>query len=103
MKFGLGDTTLAAIREIFARHPSVREAFVFGSRALGKETPRSDVDIALAGDIDALEAEGITLELEELPVPVKFDLQVIANIHNQALREHIARVGLSLYLRPERA
>ena len=99
MNFGLTDTTLAAIREILARHPSVHKAFVFGSRALGRETVQSDVDIALAGEIDALEAEGIALELEELPVAVKFDLQVIADIHNPSLSEHIARAGQLLYLR----
>ena len=97
MNFGLKDSILVGIREVLARHPTVKEAFVFGSRALGKETSRSDIDIALRGDVDAMEAEGITLELEELPVPVKFDLQVIGLIQNQSLREHISRAGKKLY------
>jgi len=103
MNFGIKETTLDSIREILARHPSVSEAFVFGSRALGRETPRSDIDIALAGEVDALEAEGITLELEELPVAAKFDLHVISEIQNPALREHITRVGRKLYAAPKPA
>ncbi len=99
LSFGLSETTLAAIRAVLARHPDVQEAIVFGSRALGREHPRSDVDIALRGGLSALEAEGIALELEELPVPVRFDVQSLNAIHHRQLREHIARVGQVLYAR----
>lgn len=99
MKFGLPETTLASIREVLARHPAVQEAVVFGSRALGREHARSDVDIALRGPLPTLEAEGIALELEELPVAVQFDVQRLDAIHHRGLREHIARVGQVLYSR----
>ena len=97
MNFGLSESALHLICSVLSRHNSVSEAFVFGSRALGRETPRSDIDIALVGKVDALEAEGITLELDELPIAAKFDLHVIAEIQNPALRDHIARVGRKLY------
>ena len=99
MNFGLSETTVAAVRSVLARHPAVQEAIVFGSRALGREHPRSDVDIALRGQLPPLEAEDIALELEDLPVPVQFDVQSLDAIRHRGLREHIARVGQVLYSR----
>lgn len=99
MNFGLSETAVAAIRTILARHSSVQEAIVFGSRALGREHSRSDVDIALRGHLPPLEAESIALELEELPVPVQFDVHSLDAIRHRALREHIAPVGQVLYSR----
>ncbi len=99
MNFGLSEATVTAIRGVMARHPSVQEAIVFGSRALGREDQRSDVDIALRGQLAPLEAEGIALELEELPVPVQFDVQSLNAIRHRGLCEHIARVGQVLYSR----
>ncbi len=99
MSFGLSEATVAAIRGVMERHPDVQEAIVFGSRALGREHARSDVDIALRGQLPPLEAEGIALELEELPVPVRFDVQSLDAIRHDGLREHIARIGQVLYSR----
>jgi uncharacterized protein len=99
MSFGLSDTALASIRNVIARHPGVREAVMFGSRALGQEHARSDIDIALAGDLQPLDAEGIALELEELPLPFRFDVHVTKDVSHQALREHIERAGQILYRR----
>jgi uncharacterized protein len=103
MNFGLSETIVAAIRGVLERHPAVEEAIVYGSRALGRENARSDVDIALRGRLSPLEAEGIALELEELPVPVRFDVQSLDAIGHRGLREHIARVGQALYLRAPQA
>src|SRR5579863_4295254 len=99
MNCGLSETTVAAIRDVMARHPSVQESIVFGSRALGREDQRSDVGIALRGHSAPLETEGIALELEELPVPVQFGVQSLNAIRRRGLSEHIARVGQVLYSR----
>jgi predicted nucleotidyltransferase len=103
MNFGLSETTVTAIRNVLAGHPAVEEAVVFGSRALGREHSRSDVDIALRGQLAPLETEGIALELEELPVPVQFDVLSLEAIRHRGLREHIARVGKVLYSRQPQA
>ena len=47
MNFGLSDDALDATRGVLRRHPAVEEAVVFGSRSLGRQHPRSDMDIAL--------------------------------------------------------
>ena len=49
----------------------------------------------------ALEAEAIAAELEELPLPYRFDVHALAAISHAPLLEHIARVGMVIY--PETA
>jgi predicted nucleotidyltransferase len=97
MNFGLSDDALDAIRGVLARYPAVEEAVVFGSRSLGREHRGSDVDIALNGEVSALEAESIALELDELPLPFHFDVQALAAIHHGGLRAHISRAGKTVY------
>jgi len=36
-------------------------------------------------------------ELDELPLPYRFDVKPFASIRLQALRDHIERVGIPLY------
>lgn len=71
-------------------------AIVYGSRAKGTHRPNSDVDIALDGDISPLEAESIAGDLDELPLPYRFDVLTIRHITNEAVLEHIKRVGVDL-------
>jgi uncharacterized protein len=85
------------LKSVFTCHPEVTAVTLFGSRAKGVHTPQSDVDLALAGPVTALLAEAIAAELEELPLPYRFDVQALAEIHNCALLEHIERVGVVLY------
>ena len=99
MSFDLSPDSVESIRHILARHPKVSEAIIFGSRALDRAHPRSDVDLALCGDLQSLDAERIALELDELPLPVHFDVQALNSIRHRELREHISRVGKSLYRR----
>lgn len=101
MTFGLTPESLESVRLILARHQAVSEAIIFGSRALDRAHPRSDVDLALCGDLQPLDAERIALELDELPVPVRFDVQALNSIRHRELREHISRVGKSLYRRAD--
>src|SRR6266853_2558044 len=103
MIFGLSVDTLDAIRRVLARHPEVDEAIVFGSRALGRAHERSDIDLALRGDLQPMDAERIALELEELPLPIHFDVQALNSIRHRPLLDHISRVGRSLYRRNSQA
>jgi len=88
---------LELVRSVFRLHPEVISATLFGSRAKGTHTPRSDVDLALAGDIEPLRAEAIAAELEELPLPYRFDVQPLAHIQHRPLLDHIQRVGICIY------
>ena len=88
---------LELITSVFRQHPEVFAVKVFGSRAKGNSTPRSDVDLALWGHVDALCAERIAAELDELPLACRFDVKAFALIKLKTLREHIERVGIAIY------
>jgi predicted nucleotidyltransferase len=88
---------LEIIRAVFARHPEIIAVKLFGSRAKGTQRPESDVDLALWGDVDALAAEAIAAELDDLPLPYQYDVKPFASITLQSLRDHIERVGITIF------
>ena len=88
---------LALIRSVLARHQEVVRAIVFGSRAKGTHTDRSDVDLSLVGPVTPLQAEALAAELDELPLPLLFDVNSFEHVGLPALREHIERVGIEIY------
>ena len=88
---------LALLFTVFQRHPEIREVRLFGSRSKGSHTRRSDVDLAVWGDVDRLQAEAIAAELDELPLPYRYDVQPFNTIKFVPLREHIERRGIRIY------
>jgi len=95
---GLSERELSLIEGVLAKHPEVTGVILFGSRAKGTHSPSSDIDLALEGIADPLRAESIAGELEELPLPYRFDVKALPAISNEPLREHIARVGIRLFV-----
>lgn len=93
----LTDHELLLVRDVFHRHPAVSSAILFGSRAKGTHAAWSDVDLAVAGNVTPLEAEAIAGELDDLPLPYRFDVQALDRIACRPLREHIDRVGICIY------
>ena len=96
---GLAPHELDLIRGVFRRFPTISEVALYGSRAKGTYRPESDIDLALVGVDDDVEAEAVADELDELPLPYRFDVKAYGGIKYGPLREHIARVGVSLYRR----
>jgi predicted nucleotidyltransferase len=88
---------VALLETVFRCHPEITRVEIFGSRAKGTHTSRSDIDLAIWGRVSALRAEAIADELEELPLPYRFDVLRFEAIESAALREHIERVGLPVY------
>lgn len=93
----LTPSELDLIRGIFRRHPEVTSATLFGSRAKGTHTERSDVDLAVTGDVAPLRAEALAAELDDLSLPYRFEVQAMDHIHHRPLLEHIMRVGIRIY------
>ena len=85
---------LALLRGVFHRHPEIKTVKLFGSRAKGASAPSSDIDLALWGEVDGLGAESIAAEL---PTAYKYDLKPFHFITLRPLREHIERVGITVY------
>ena len=93
----LSTRELDLMRAVLRRHPEVLSATLFGSRAKGTHTERSDVDLALTGDVLPLQAETIAAELDELPLPYQFEVHSLKHLGHRPLREHIERVGILIY------
>ncbi len=88
---------LEMMRTVFRRHPEIQAVKLFGSRAKGTHTERSDIDLALWGEVDNLRVAQIAAELDELPLPYQYDAKHFDNITLAPLREHIERVGITVY------
>jgi uncharacterized protein len=93
---GLTDRELEMIRSVLSKHREVTGALLFGSRAMGIAFHESDVDLAILGVDDPLIAESIAAELDELPLPYRFDVKAFDAIRHGPLREHIQRVGVRI-------
>jgi predicted nucleotidyltransferase len=96
--FGLDARARALLDGVLERYPSIREARVFGSRALDTHRPESDIDLALYGDVDDALAARVAGELDELPLPYQFDVRAYP-VRHAGLREHIDRVGRTIFTR----
>lgn len=88
---------ISQLRAVFRRHPEITAVKLFGSRAKGTHQPYSDVDLALWGVVDTLRAESIAAELDELPLPYRYDVKPFEAIKLRSLREHIERVGITIF------
>ena len=53
--------------------------------------------LVVTGDVEPLRAESIASELDELPLPYRFEVQALAHIRYEPLLEHIKRVGILIY------
>jgi hypothetical protein len=101
MNWGLTDAAVAEIRSVLGRHPEVERATLYGSRAKGTFKPGSDIDLTLIGPGLTMEILGrIQSELEEGSLPYQIDLSILSQISHAELLDHINRVGVVFYDRP---
>ena len=78
----------------------MEQAILYGSRALGRHRPASDIDLTLLGpDLSSTVLARIDAELDDLLLPWVIDLSCHASLRHAALLDHIERVGLVLYER----
>jgi predicted nucleotidyltransferase len=97
MMFGLPETVLKLLQEYFLTHPQVIKVIVYGSRAMGREKPGSDVDLAIVTTSEQDISAHVEAELEELPTPYLFDVIDYRCITHDPLREDIDRAGKILF------
>ncbi len=99
---GLSAANSQAILARLAQHPDLDAVVLYGSRALGRHRPGSDIDLCLQAPSMTL---GQLLELgaalDDLLLPWPIDLQLRHVIEHQPLLDHIDRVGLRLWCRPD--
>jgi predicted nucleotidyltransferase len=92
------EVVASRIRSLFARHPKVRRAVLFGSRAKGNFREGSDIDLALETEqMSGRELADIRVELDDEPIAHRVDLVLRESIPPGELLEHIERVGKIFY------
>lgn len=93
MKYNIPDRVLKDI-EIFAKSHCIQKVILFGSRAKGNHTKRSDIDIAvLGGDFDAFYWD-IKEKTHSL---LLFDIVDLNKRISDELQDKIDREGVILY------
>ena len=76
--------------EKIGRQYRAREVILFGSRAKGTETERSDIDIAVAG---AEDFDGLEEAIDEIPTLLSFDVVNMDTCRNELLLKEIREYG----------
>ncbi len=102
MRYGLSEQTIEKICGVFAKHPAIDNAVLYGSRAKGNFKPGSDIDLALHGaELSFKDLSDIDFELDDLLLPYTIDLLIFDQLSHAGLREHIERVGVVFYQRAD--
>lgn len=99
--FGLKESVIQKIHAVFANHPPVEKAVLYGSRAKGNFRNGSDIDLTLIGG-NTLTLEvlyRILSQIDDLCLPYTFDLSIFRQISDPDLIDHIQRVGVVFYER----
>ena len=94
---GLPPVVLRQLLSVFELYPDLSAVRLYGSYATGKATPRSDIDLATVGLVDRYRLGRLALDLEDLPIPQKCDVQAYESINYEPLRRHINERGITIY------
>ena len=93
---GLPPDASARILAVLRSEPAVREVWLYGSRAMGRHRPGSDIDLTLvAPGLRHDDRLRLMAALDDLLLPWSLDL----SLHHELpapLQEHVARVGRRL-------
>lgn len=100
---GLKEEDLQYIIDNIKRFPEIKKAIVFGSRAKGNYKVGSDIDIAIFGEkVTFTSVAQLHFLLEEQgPLPYLIDVVKYEELENDKLKEHIDRVGVTIFNRNE--
>jgi len=97
---GLSQEHGQAILALLSQNPRVEAVVLYGSRAMGRQHPGSDIDLCLqAPGMSLSELLSLGAALDDLLLPWSIDLQLQHQIRHQPLLDHIHRVGLTLWQR----
>ena len=98
MKFGLSDTVIKELQDVFRRHANIEKVLIFGSRSKGNYRAGSDIDLAVIGkDIDYNLLLSILCEIDDLDLLYTVDLLDYQKKKGTPIGDHIDRVGQAFY------
>jgi predicted nucleotidyltransferase len=94
------EKTLSSLVNYFHKSNLVKEVVLYGSRARGTHTDRSDIDLVIRNSrLDRHQLGKLKLDIDNSAIPYMVDLQIYEAIKNPRLRDHIDRVGVVVYSR----
>ena len=95
---GLSAEQNNALFGAFRLFPEIKTVVLYGSRAKGCHRPSSDIDLCIRNSTITLsrllQLEGL---IDDLLLPWTVDLASYETIDSPSLREHIDRVGITIY------
>ena len=95
---GLSVDVLGSLQKAFEKHTEIEQVKLYGSRAKGTFSERSDIDLVAYGrGIDRFLVADVLLELDDSDIVNMVDMQDYHELKNQQLVEHIDRVGVVIY------
>lgn len=98
MRFGLSDTVIRELQDVFRRHANIEKVLIFGSRSKGNYRAGSDIDLALIGEnIDYRQLLDISTEIDDLELLYSIDLLDYRAKVGTPIGDHIDRVGQVFY------
>ena len=98
MKFGLSDTVIKELHDVFRHYTNIEKVLIFGSRSKGNFREGSDIDLAVIGkDIDYNLLLSILCEIDDLELLYSVDLLDYNKKKGTPIGDHIDRVGKVFY------
>jgi len=99
--YGLDPKLVERLVALAQQSAKVNRLLLYGSRARGDYTNRSDIDLALdAPTMDIMDFADYLVALNNLPCLFKIDLLRLQDLQNPALHEQIAKDAITLFSRP---
>ena len=89
--------TLREFAAVFRRYPDLEQVILSGSRATGRATERSDIDLATRGIVDRHRLGRLSLDLDEIAIPQECEVHAYEQIDYAPLKAHIDRWGVPIY------
>lgn len=97
-RFGLYESEISQLQEIFADFPEIEEVWIFGSRSMGNYQFNSDFDLAIKGKaVNQSLINAVKEKLEDDFFPLRFDLVDYQTLNNLDLLTHIREEGRLLF------
>ena len=98
MKFGLSESVIKELHDVFRRYANIEKVLIFGSRSKGNYRTGSDIDLAIVGkNIDYRQLLDVQCAIEELELLYTIDLLDYQQKKGTPIGDHIDRIGQVFY------
>ncbi|MGL1890639.1 MAG: nucleotidyltransferase domain-containing protein [Spirochaetaceae bacterium] len=95
---GLDRTIITTLTKIFTEFNDIKRVKLYGSRAKGTFTQRSDINLVIYGEnLNRFILSSLISELEESEIVYLIDVQNYSDFKNRELIDHIDRIGITIY------